>query len=73
MDKASITRVVALVIVLVNAVLNIAGFETIPTEFGDDLSAVLLTVVSLWTAWKNNYISRKGRAQKEALEQRGLK
>jgi SPP1 family holin len=73
MDKASITRVVALVIVLVNAVLNIAGFKTIPTEFGDDLSAVLLMAVSLWTAWKNNYLSRKGRAQKEALEQRGLK
>jgi SPP1 family holin len=72
MDKASIARVVTLVIVLVNAVLNIAGFETIPTEFGDDLSAVLLMVVSLWTAWKNNYLSRKGRAQKEALEQKGL-
>jgi len=73
MDKASITRVVALVIVLVNAVLNLAGFETIPTEFGDDLSAVLLVVVSLWTAWKNQYLSKKGKAQKEALEKAGLK
>jgi SPP1 family holin len=73
MDKGSITRVVALVIVLINAVLNIAGFQTIPTEFGDDLSAVLLTVVSLWTAWRNNYIGRRGRAQAEALEQKGLK
>lgn len=73
MDKASVTRVVALVIVLVNAVLNIAGFETIPTEFGDDLSAVLLMIVSLWTAWKNNYLSRKGKAQKETLEKAGLK
>jgi SPP1 family holin len=73
MDKASISRMVALAIVLINAILNIAGYKTIPTEFGDDLSALLLTVVSLWTAWRNNYLSSKGRAQKEALEQRGLK
>jgi SPP1 family holin len=72
MDKASVTRVVALVIVLINAVLNLFGFETIPTEFGEHISALVLIVVSLWSAWKNNYLSKKGGLQKKALQDQGL-
>jgi SPP1 family holin len=72
MDKASVTRVVALVIVLINAVLNLLGYQTIPTEFGEHISALILIVVSLWTAWKNNYLSEKGGLQKKALQAQGL-
>jgi SPP1 family holin len=72
MDKASVTRVVALVIVLINAVLNLFGFQTIPTEFGEHISAVLLIAISLWSAWKNNYLSQKGGLQKKALQAQGL-
>jgi SPP1 family holin len=72
MDKASVGRVIALVIVLVNAVLNIIGFETIPTKFGDDLTAVVLVAMALWAAWKNNYLSKKGSLQKKALQAQGL-
>jgi SPP1 family holin len=67
MDKASIARIVTLIIVLINAVLNLLGYQTIPTEFGEHISAVILLAVSLWTAWKNNYLSKKGKAQKEVL------
>jgi SPP1 family holin len=72
MDKASVTRVVALVIVLVNAVLNLFGYQTIPTEFGEHISAILLIGMSLWAAWKNNYLSKKGGLQKKALQAQGL-
>jgi SPP1 family holin len=72
MDKASVTRVVALVIVLINAVLNLFGFKTIPIEFGEHISAVLLIAISLWSAWKNNYLSKKGGLQKKALQAQGL-
>jgi SPP1 family holin len=72
MDKASVTRVVALVIVLINAVLNLFGFETIPIEFGEHITAVLLIAISLWAAWKNNYLSKKGGLQKKALQAQGL-
>jgi SPP1 family holin len=71
-DKASFGRIVALIIVLVNAVLNLMGYKTIPDEFGDHISSLLLIVVSLWTAWKNNYITRKGQKQKEVLKIHGL-
>lgn len=72
MDKASVGRGVALVIVLINTVLNLVGYQTIPTEFGDRLSALILIAVSLWTAWKNNYLSKKGKRQKEVLKQNSL-
>jgi SPP1 family holin len=72
MDKASVTRVIALIIVLVNAVLNLFEFQTIPTEFGEHITAVLLIAISLWTAWKNNYLSKKGGLQKKALQSQGL-
>ena len=65
MDKASVGRVVALVIVLINTVLNLVGYQTIPTEFGDRLSALILIAVS-WTAWKNNYLSKKGKRKKRS-------
>lgn len=72
MDKSSITRVVALVIVLINAVLNLFGYETLPVEFGEHIAAVLLIIISLWTAWKNNYLSKRGLKQKRALMDKGL-
>jgi SPP1 family holin len=72
MDKASVGRIVALVIVLMNAVLNLLGYETIPVEFGEHFTAVLLIVIALWTAWKNNYLSKRGQAQKKALNDKGL-
>jgi SPP1 family holin len=73
MDKASLTRMIAMLIALLNAVLNILGYETIPVEFGEELSAVILVLVGLYAGWKNNYLSKKGKAQKEALEEKGLK
>jgi SPP1 family holin len=72
MDKASVGRIVVLVIVLMNAVLNLFGYETIPVEFGEHVTALLLIVISVWTAWKNNYLSKRGQAQKKALQDKGL-
>jgi SPP1 family holin len=72
MDKASVGRIVALIIVLANAVLNLIGFQTIPIEFGEHITAILLIAIALWTAWKNNYLSKKGGLQKKALQAQGL-
>lgn len=73
MDKASVARMVALVLVLVNAVANILGYETIPEELGGEIiTAAILFVVGIWTAWKNNYLARKGLKQKEVLKKNNL-
>lgn len=74
MDKASVSRSVLLIIVLINAIANILGFETIPTELGGEIiTAAILLVVSVWTTWKNNYLARKGQEQAKVLKRHNLK
>jgi len=72
MDKASITRFTVLVIAVINAVLNLMGYQTIGDELTNDLVAVISGFVMLYAGWKNNYISKKGQKQKEVLEKNGL-
>lgn len=70
--KLSITRYVALVIVLVNAALNLLGYETIPEDAGDKISAALVIIVGLYVGFKNNYLTKRGKRQAEALAARNL-
>ncbi|MED5050674.1 phage holin [Anoxybacillus rupiensis] len=72
MDKASITRYTVLVIAVINAVLNLLGYQTISDELTNDLVAVISGAVMLYAGWKNNYLSKKGQKQKEVLEKEGL-
>jgi SPP1 family holin len=72
MDKASVSRFAFLIIAVVNAVLNLVGFQTIPDEFVNDLVAVITGAYVLWAGWKNNYLSNKGLKQKEILQAQGL-
>jgi SPP1 family holin len=73
MDKASISRFAFLIVAVVNAVLNLIGYQTIPDEFVNDLVAVISGAYFIYVAWKNNYLSKKGKSQKEKLEEVGLK
>ncbi len=73
MDKASLRRFIVLVVAVINAVLNLIGYQTIPDEFVNDLVAVASGAWFIWAAWKNNYLSQKGQKQKKQLEQAGLK
>lgn len=82
MDKASIIRTVLLFVALVNQFLVMFGKEPLPIDeaalsgLWDTIytagSYVFTFIVSIWTWWKNNYISSKGKAQKEVLKQKGL-
>lgn len=72
MDKASIARFTLLVITVVNAVLNMLGYQTIPDDLVNDIVAVVSGIYALYMGWKNNYLSKKGRKQKEVLEKHGL-
>lgn len=75
MDKPSLLRTIILIIALLNQVL--VSFNISPIPISDDQVEVLVStgftvVISLWTWWKNNYISKKGQKQKEVLQQHGL-
>lgn len=57
----TIVRMVALVLVLANQGLTAMGMSPIPVDNAqlEEIIATLLTVVvAVWTAWKNNSISK---------------
>lgn len=72
MDKASVSRFVLLIIAVINAVLNLVGYQTISDEMANDIVAIISGLIMLWAAWKNNYLSKKGLKQKEVLKKEGL-
>jgi SPP1 family holin len=72
MDKASVGRFAFLIVAVINAVLNLLGYQTIPDEFVNDLVAVVSGAYFIYAAWKNNYLSKRGGLQKKALQAQGL-
>lgn len=75
MDVSSVIRTILLIVALVNQVLVSTGKSPLPFEdeqLETVLSTVFTTVISLWTWWKNNYISKKGQEQKRVLEANDL-
>jgi SPP1 family holin len=72
MDKASVARFTLLIIAVINAVLNMLGYQTISDDLANKIVAVVSGIYALYMGWKNNYLSKKGRKQKEVLEKHGL-
>jgi SPP1 family holin len=72
MDKASMSRFALLIVAVINAGLNMAGYQTIPEGLVNDGILFLSGVYTVYMAWKNNYLSRKGQLQKKALQAQGL-
>ncbi|WP_079709875.1 phage holin [Paraliobacillus ryukyuensis] len=81
-DKGTLIRTLALVLALANQIFAIFGVEQLPidedqintfVELGYQLFSVAATSVAALIAWfENNYITKKGKAQKEALQKEGL-
>ena len=75
MDKGTIIRTIVLILALINQFLVSYGLYKIPgtaeeqTEF---LSAVFTFVASAIAWFKNNYVTAKGKKQKEILKAHGL-
>ncbi len=72
MDKASISRYILLVIAVINSVLNLVGYQTIDEGLANNIVAVVSGLFILYCGWKNNYLTSKGKAQKELLQQNDL-
>ncbi len=72
MDKGTVIRTVSLVIVWLNVWLEQAGLNAIPILSEETIALGLTTIVSVWTWFKNNYITWRGKRQKEVLDRNGL-
>lgn len=75
MDQGTIIRTIVLLIALVNQLLVSLGLYKIPgtAEQQTEVLSTIFTVGSAAWAWfKNNYITAKGKKQKEVLKNHGL-
>ncbi|AMM88719.1 hypothetical protein UP15_07045 [Bacillus pumilus] len=81
-DKGTVVRTVLLFIALINQALIMFGKPVLPisedqvntlTETLYLAFSMVFTLVTTLVAWyKNNYVTSRGKAQKEALQQKGL-
>lgn len=75
MDKGTLTRTIVLVLALINQVLVATGLNPIPgteTLWGEVVSNAIV-IIAAGIAWfKNNYITAKGKSQKEVLKRNSL-
>ncbi|PRO43068.1 phage holin [Bacillus sp. LLTC93] len=82
LDKGTVIRTVLLFIALINQALIVFGKPILPinedqvTSLADTLylaGSMIFTMVTTLVAWfKNNYVTDKGKLQKEVLKQKGL-
>lgn len=75
MDKGSVIRTIVLAIALINQSLVLVGKSPLPfssEEVEAGVTSLFTVVAALFAWWKNNYISSKGKKQKEILEKQGL-
>ncbi|WP_340033572.1 phage holin [Bacillus sp. FSL K6-0138] len=81
-DKGTVVRTVLLFIALVNQTLIMFGKAALPIDedqvntLADALylaGSTVFTIVTALVSWyKNNYVTSKGKLQKEVLKQKGL-
>lgn len=72
MDKGTVVRTVALAIAWINVGLANYDLQPIPVLQEEVIAYGITFIVSIWTWFKNNYITFKGRRQKEVLERTNL-
>lgn len=73
MDKGTVIRIIIFVLAWVNQLLVSKGMQPLPVLDETILAGVITFFVSVWTLFRNNYITSKGKAQKQALERQNLK
>ncbi|MDR4995414.1 phage holin [Bacillus altitudinis] len=81
-DKGTVIRTVLLFMALINQALILFGKPILPisedqvTSLAETLylaGSMIFTIVTTLVAWfKNNYVTDKGKLQKEILKQKGL-
>ena len=75
MDRGTLVRTIVLLLALINQFLITAGLNPIPGSeelWGEVISQVFLWSAAAWAWFKNNYITAKGKKQKEVLKREGL-
>ncbi|WP_017795195.1 phage holin [Oceanobacillus kimchii] len=72
MDKSTIIRTIALAIAWINMLLSNYGLQPIPVVSEEIIAEILAGVATVWAWFKNNYITARGKSQKEVLKRNSL-
>ncbi|GLO66118.1 phage holin [Oceanobacillus kimchii] len=72
MDKGTIIRTIALGIAWANMLLSNYGLQPIPVVSEDIIAEILAGFATVWAWFRNNYITFKGKKQKQVLQEEGL-
>lgn len=75
MDKGTIIRTIVLGIALLNQFLVSFGLYEIPGTAEEQtllITTIFTTASAVWAWFRNNYLTAKGKAQKEVLKSNGL-
>ncbi|BAC12175.1 phage holin [Oceanobacillus iheyensis] len=75
MDKATVTRTLVLFIALINQILVTFDLNPIPgneTIWYEIITTILVFGAATWSWFKNNYITLRGRKQKDILKEHHL-
>jgi SPP1 family holin len=72
MDKGTVIRTIILAIAWINAFLASNGLYEIPNVSEEQVSMGIAFVVSVYTWFKNNYVTARGKKQKKILDMENL-
>jgi len=72
MDKASVVRLLVAILTALNTVLTALGKPVIPDELVNSIVIIAGYLFEVYTMYKNNYLTKKGLAQKEVLKKNDL-
>lgn len=73
MDKGTAVRTILMLLAWTNTFLVSKGYSPLPVISEMEVTLVLTLIISLWVWFKNNYITKKGKKQKEIIDKYGLK
>lgn len=66
-DAPSVTRFISLIV----ALLAYFGVN-VPENLAEAVTSLVVAVLALYAAFKNNYLTQRGQKQKEVLQKQGL-
>lgn len=74
-QRMTIIRTLLLLIAWLNQFLSMKGYSPLPfndLELEAGVSMLVTFIVSIWTWWKNNDITKKARARTDYLKGKGM-
>lgn len=78
MDTGTKVRLILFLVAWVNQILTFFNLEPIPLDEAaaqqiyDSTSVIFTIVITIWTSFKNNYVTLRGKQQREVLKKNGL-